>query len=155
MTEDNKEIVKRFVHLVRVHAWDHPVHLSKKERELFKKVVEASGYGAQEVVARVVDVECVGADQKPTGERRVLNMLSKHAVISVDGVTAHAEATEWLNDLVVYVRNAHLEIREHEQPALIQEVCRLINKKRYKFTPVPEGTAVGTSKTVHSLPFTV
>ena len=155
MKEDNKELVTRFVQLVRVHAWDHPVALSKKERGLCKQIVEASGYLVHDVVARIVDVECIGADQRPTGRRRVLNVLSKHAVISADEHTAHAEATAWLDDLVLYVRNAHLEIREHEQPALVHEVCRLIQKKRHKFTPVPEGTTTGTSSTVHDLPFTV
>ena len=148
--KDEERLVRRLLHVVRVHVWRRNVSLSDEECRLLKKIVRLAGFEAKRVVEGLVVVECLAADQRPTGSRRAVNELVQYKVVCADG-QSNTAATAWLDQIVNHILNAQLEVREHEEPALVADVRRLIRDKRVGVTLVPDDTTAGSRGT--PLPF--
>lgn len=149
MKKEEVVMMRRFVRLVRVHAWRHPEHLvvlSEQECDLLATVVKIGGYPAERVVCGKVEAEQVSAGGVPNGEKILLNPLSRYKVVIRDG-SAHGPATRWLNNLIELVCDELVQKREHEEPELIAEVWSYVNR----VTPVPEGTTAGSRGEAFSL----
>jgi len=142
-----KKAVRSLVQLSRIHGWNHRVDLSYKEREILVEVLRQAGFPVKEVVRGFIKVECLGADQKPTGEKKEINTVCQYRALAPDGTTDLC-ATGWLDTLVRHIRDAQTSMREHEEQRLVRDVERLVRNKRLGLCTVPDGTTSGSGKEI-------